>query len=156
MRTLQTPLRFCRCLARQLAGSCPIPWIRHLLFRVSGIRIGRNAFVNMGVRFVDGYRAGAIEIGERAAIAPGAILVASSDPNRSRLSSIPRFTVRGRVVVREDAWIGAGAVVLPNVSIGSGAVVGAGAVVTRDVDEGSIVVGVPAAPIGEVGQGGCA
>ena len=48
-----------------------------------------------------------------------------------------------------DAWIGAGAYILPKVSyIGKGAIVGAGSVVTKDVDDYSIVAGNPARVIG--------
>ena len=49
-----------------------------------------------------------------------------------------------RVVLGNDVWIGHGAVVLPNVTIGDGAAVGAGAVVSRDVPPFAIAVGVPA------------
>lgn len=51
---------------------------------------------------------------------------------------------RKRVAIGHDVWIGHGAVVLPGVSIGNGAVVGANAVVTRDVGAYQIVAGVPA------------
>ena len=54
----------------------------------------------------------------------------------------------GAVRIGADVWIGAGAVVLRNVTIGDGAVVGANAVVTRDVAAGAIVAGVPARQIG--------
>jgi acetyltransferase-like isoleucine patch superfamily enzyme len=53
------------------------------------------------------------------------------------------------VEIGEDVWIGAHAVVLPGVRIGSGAVVGAGAVVNRDVPPNTIVGGVPARVIGD-------
>ncbi len=46
-----------------------------------------------------------------------------------------------------DCWIGHGAIVKPEVSIGIGAVVAAGAVVTKDVDPFMIVAGVPAQPL---------
>ncbi len=50
-----------------------------------------------------------------------------------------------RVTLGQDVWIGHGAIVLPGVSIGTGAAVGAGAVVTRkDVPPFAIAVGVPA------------
>jgi UDP-2-acetamido-3-amino-2,3-dideoxy-glucuronate N-acetyltransferase len=52
--------------------------------------------------------------------------------------------------VRQRASIGSGATILPNVTIGLGAVVGAGAVVTRDVPDYVIVAGVPARAIGDV------
>lgn len=52
-----------------------------------------------------------------------------------------------RTTIGHDVWIGHGAIVRPEVSIGDGAVVGAGAVVTRDVPAYTIVTGVPAAPL---------
>jgi maltose O-acetyltransferase len=51
------------------------------------------------------------------------------------------------VSIGEDVWIGGGAILLPGVNVGDGAIVGAGAVVTRDVDSGMRVVGNPARPI---------
>jgi acetyltransferase-like isoleucine patch superfamily enzyme len=48
------------------------------------------------------------------------------------------------IVIEDDVWIGAHAVILPGVTIGRGAVVGAGSIVTRDVEPYSIVVGTPA------------
>ena len=48
------------------------------------------------------------------------------------------------VVIKDDVWIGANAVVLPGVTIGSHAVVAAGAVVTHDVPDNTVVGGVPA------------
>jgi len=48
------------------------------------------------------------------------------------------------VVIGDDVWIGANAVVLPGVTIGSHCVVAAGAVVTKDVADGTLVGGVPA------------
>lgn len=52
-------------------------------------------------------------------------------------------TTRG-IVIDDDVWIGANAVVLAGVHIGSHSVVAAGAVVTKDVPAGSLVAGVPA------------
>ena len=49
-----------------------------------------------------------------------------------------------RTVVKKGASIGAGAVILPGITIGEGAMIGAGAVVTRDVEPGTTVVGNPA------------
>lgn len=54
----------------------------------------------------------------------------------------------GPIVVKDNVFIGHGAIVFPGVTIGPNAVVGSGAVVTKDVAEGVIVGGVPAKPIG--------
>lgn len=48
------------------------------------------------------------------------------------------------VVIGNDVWIGANAVIMPGITIGDGAIIGAGAVVTKDVDAYSVVGGVPA------------
>ncbi|MBL8575874.1 MAG: antibiotic acetyltransferase [Mesorhizobium sp.] len=49
-----------------------------------------------------------------------------------------------KVCIGNDVWIGHGAVILPGISIGNGAVVGANAVVTKDIDAYEIVAGTPA------------
>ena len=48
--------------------------------------------------------------------------------------------------IGSDVWIGGGAIILPGVTIGDGAVIGAGSVVTRDVAPGVTVTGNPARP----------
>ena len=54
-------------------------------------------------------------------------------------SSIP-----GKIIIKKGAWIGAGSIILPNITIGERAVVGAGAVVTKNVPPFTVVAGVPA------------
>ena len=58
----------------------------------------------------------------------------------------------GPVDIRDNVFIGYGAIVLPNVTIGPNAIVAAGAVVTRDVPPNTIVAGVPAKPIGDLDE----
>ena len=50
----------------------------------------------------------------------------------------------GTILIGENVWIGAGVVVLPDVTISSNSIVGAGSVVTHDVPAYSVVGGVPA------------
>ena len=54
------------------------------------------------------------------------------------------FAPEKPVVISDDVWIGARAIILPGVRIGTGAVIGAGAVVTKDVPDYAVVVGNPA------------
>lgn len=63
----------------------------------------------------------------------------------------PGATLCGDVSVGINAWICAGATVLPRIKIRADAVVGAGAVVTRDVPAGITVIGVPARPLKKQG-----
>lgn len=54
---------------------------------------------------------------------------------------------KGNIVIGNDVWIGAKAIITRGVTIGDGAVIGAGAVVTKDVEPYTIVGGNPAKPI---------
>jgi acetyltransferase-like isoleucine patch superfamily enzyme len=58
----------------------------------------------------------------------------------------------GKIDIRDNVFIGYGAIVLPGVTIGPNVIVAAGAVVSRDVAPGDIVGGVPAKPIGRVDE----
>lgn len=55
---------------------------------------------------------------------------------------------RGPLTIGEHSWVGAGATILDGVSVGRGVIVGAGSVVTKDVEDFSIIAGVPAKVIG--------
>jgi acetyltransferase-like isoleucine patch superfamily enzyme len=92
---------------------------------------------------------GGVTIGSRVLIAANAVITSREHP-----TTLPRFgvTADAPVVIEDDVWIGAGAIVLPGVTIGQGAIVGAGAVVTAPVAPFTIVGGVPARQIGTVPQ----
>ncbi len=90
---------------------------------------------------------GGVTIGDRVLIAAGAVITSREHP-----TGLPRFAVvaDAPVVIEDDVWIGAGAIVLPGVTIGRGAIVGAGAVVTAAVAPFTVVGGVPARVIGSL------
>lgn len=90
-----------------------------------------------------------IRIGERSLIGPQTWIV---DSDFHGVSPSLRQT-GGKtcpVVVEDDVWIGARAIVLKGVRIGNNAVVGAGCVVSRDVPPGMIVAGNPMKILGSV------
>ncbi|HOG45113.1 MAG TPA: acyltransferase [Anaerolineae bacterium] len=90
---------------------------------------------------------GGLTIGSRVLIAAHAVLTTRGHPK-----TLPRYgqIEDAPLLVEDDVWIGAGAIVLPGVSVGRGAIVAAGAVVTHSVPPFCIVAGVPARPVGEV------
>ena len=51
---------------------------------------------------------------------------------------------KGDIVIKDEAWLGYGTIILDNVSIGFGAVIGAGSVVTNDIPDYAIAAGIPA------------
>lgn len=112
-----------------------------IIYHASSISVGN--FVDIGENVVL-RGAGGIAIGDRVLIAAGAVITTVGHP-----LELPRWgiTVTKPVKIGDDVWIGANAVILPGVSIGSGSIVGAGAVVSRDVPAETVVVGVPARAI---------
>ncbi len=61
----------------------------------------------------------------------------------------PNATLTGGVRIKEFAYVGSGAVIAPNFTVGKYCFVGAGAVVLADVPEGAMVFGMPAKVTGE-------
>jgi acetyltransferase-like isoleucine patch superfamily enzyme len=108
----------------------------------SGIRIGHNCLIS---EFNVLRGQGGITIGDNVYTAPLVQMLAVNhvydDPTRPIIEQ--GITAEG-IVIEDNAWIGAGAIVCDGVRIGRGAVVGAGAVVTEDVPPCTIVAGVPA------------
>lgn len=88
---------------------------------------------------------GGITIGDRVYTAPNVQMLAVNhvytDPARPMVEQ--GITAEG-IVVEDDVWIGAGAILTDGVRVGRGAVVAAGAVVTQDVPPHKVVGGVPA------------
>ncbi len=89
------------------------------------------------------YAEGGVSIGSDVLIAAHCTIASvthPTDPDERRTGRREFAPVR----IEDGAWLGAGAIVLPGVTVGRDAIVGAGAVVTKDVPPGETVVGVPA------------
>lgn len=101
-------------------------------------KIGQNVFINFDCVFLD---LGGITIEDNVLIAPRVSLLSEGHPvaPNERQSLIP-----GRIHIGKNAWIGAGAMILPGVTVGENAVVAAGSVVSKDVPANTVVGGVPA------------
>jgi acetyltransferase-like isoleucine patch superfamily enzyme len=110
------------------------------------ITLGEHAFIGFGTELDIALE---LNVGRHALIAPGCFITDHVHARRAGTRIDDQGTDSRAVVIGDDAWLGAHAVVLPGVRIGEGAVVGAGAVVTRDVPAGAIVAGVPARVIGQ-------
>ncbi|MFE3546937.1 DapH/DapD/GlmU-related protein [Nocardia sp. NPDC059177] len=100
------------------------------------LELAEKVFVNQGCTFLD--YAG-IRLGRGVMIGPRASLITMSHP----VDPVARrkYLTGGPIDVADNVWIGAGATILPGVSIGRDAVIAAGAVVADDVPAASLVTG---------------
>ena len=139
-------------------------FIRPVLYRVCGFRIHRSATLQGGIRF---FHVGRLTVGEGSLINRGVYLDNRGGITIGQNVSIahdaklytmghdphdPTFATKAAPIRLDDhAVVFAGAMLMPGVHIGQGAVVMAGAVVTKDVPPGRMVGGNPAVDLGERG-----
>jgi serine acetyltransferase len=123
--------RTLQLLARMLPGGATL---RVALHRARGVRIGKNVSI--------GYDA-ILETSD-----PWMINIEDGSTINARVMIIAHMReLKDGVRIERDAFIGPGAIILPNVIIGHGAVVTAGSVVTRSVPPMTVVQGNPAVPV---------
>ena len=124
------------------------------------VKFGVWSFANYGTTFLD---SAPITIGDWVAIATNVQFITDTHPVPPEERFLPPkdgdflpFTLVNLahpITVEDRVWIGAGAIILPGVTIGEGAMVAAGSVVTRDVPPRMVVAGNPARVIRSVDEG---
>jgi maltose O-acetyltransferase len=104
------------------------------------IEIGTGVFLNFNCIILDVVE---VEIGDMTQIGPGVQILTADHPRDPALRA--QGLEFGRPVrIGRNVWIGAGALLMPGVTVGDNALIGAGSVVTRDVPAGATVMGNPA------------
>lgn len=103
------------------------------------LHVGRDVFINFGLTLVDDTH---IYIGDGTMLGPNVTIVAGNHP------VAPALRRRGvqynlPVHIGRNCWIGAGAIILPGITIGDASIIGAGSVVTRDIPAGVVAVSSP-------------
>ncbi|HWZ99306.1 MAG TPA: acyltransferase [Candidatus Dormibacteraeota bacterium] len=121
-------------LARILPGASSL---RVKLHRARGVQIGKNVWIGYDV-ILDTSR-------------PFLITLEDNCTLSMRVTVVAHFRESTGVKIEQDAFVGPGAIILPNVIVGRGAVVTAGSVVTRSVPPMTVVQGNPAVPVARCG-----
>jgi acetyltransferase-like isoleucine patch superfamily enzyme len=110
------------------------------------VKVGKQSHIARLVS-IDDRNPELIEIGNGVAICTGVMILAHqrdyTNYRRGMYAMHNPFKI-GKVVIKDGAHIGIGAIVTPGVTIGEGAIIGAGSVVTRDIPPYSVAVGIPA------------
>jgi acetyltransferase-like isoleucine patch superfamily enzyme len=120
--------------------------VRVRLHRWRGVAIGRNTSIGLSVIIETAYPS-LVAIGNNVTIGMRSVIIA----HFRDLTAHTRATGRPTVRIEDDVYVGPGVIVLPNVTIGQGAVVSAGSVVSSSVPPRTLVRGNPARPIARCG-----
>ena len=112
------------------------------------VHLGNKVYANFCLTLVDDAN---IYIGDMTMIAPNVTITTATHPV---LPSLREKGIQYNVDVHigRNVWIGAGAVILPGVTIGDNSVIGAGAVVTRDIPANVVAFGVPCRVVRPIGE----
>jgi maltose O-acetyltransferase len=103
------------------------------------VSIGDNVFVNFNVVILD---CAPVTIGDGTQIGPGVQLLAADHP-RDAQTRREHLELASPIWIGSNVWLGAAAIVQPEVSVGDDSISGAGSVVTHDIPSGVLAVGNP-------------
>jgi len=133
-----------KCLASSVGG---FSWIQPRVTIVHSSRFSVGSFlgVNSGT-YINAI--GGITLGNHVLIGSNVTISSGRHPIEGTHPPVfARETIPLPIVIEDDVWIGAGAVIMPGIRLRKGTVVGANAVVTKDTEEFTVVVGAPARAI---------
>jgi Acetyltransferase (isoleucine patch superfamily) len=139
---------YMQILFAECGKDCYIELPLHANWGGHHVHMGNLVYANTNLTLVDD---GHIYIGDKVMFGPNVVVATANHPIDAEL--------RGRglqynkdVYIGENAWIGAGVVIVPGVRIGKNTVIGAGSIVTKDIPDNVIAVGNPCRVIREVGE----
>ena len=112
------------------------------------VHFGRMVYANYGLTMVDDTH---IYVGDCTMFGPNVVVATAGHPILPELRE-QQYQYNIPVRIGRNCWIGAGAIILPGVTIGDNVVVGAGSVVTRDLPDSVVAVGNPCRVLREVGE----
>lgn len=132
----------------EIGENCYIEPPFHANFGGKHVHFGKNVYANFNLTMVDD---GHIYVGDSTMFAPGVIVATAGHPILPELRETV-YQYNMPVHIGKNCWIGAGAIILPGVTIGDQVVVGAGSVVTKDLPSNVVAVGNPCRVIREINE----
>ena len=132
----------------EIGKNCYIEPPFHANFGGKHVHFGKNIYANFNLTMVDD---GHIYVGDYTMFAPGVIVATAGHQILPELRETV-YQYNMPVHIGKNCWIGAGAIILPGVTIGDQVVVGAGSVVTKDLPSNVVAVGNPCRVIREINE----
>lgn len=131
-----------------IGDNCYIEPPLHSNWGGKNTHMGNNVYANFNLTLVDDAH---IYIGDGCMFAPNVVLATAGHPIDPDLRR-EQLQYNLDIHIGSNVWIGAGAVVLPGVTIGDNSVIGAGSVVTKDIPANVVAVGNPCRVLREIGE----
>lgn len=132
----------------EIGENCYIEPPFHSNFGGRHIHFGNSVYCNFGVTMVDDTH---IYVGDCTMLGPNVVVATAGHPILPELRE-KACQYNMPVHIGRNCWIGAGAIILPGITIGDNVVVGAGSVVTKDLPSNAVAVGNPCKVLRPIGE----
>lgn len=132
----------------ELGEDCYIEPPLHSNFGGHHVHFGKGIYANYNLTLVDDTH---IYVGDYTMIGPNVTIATAGHPILPELRE-KGYQYNVPVRIGRNCWIGAGAILLPGVTVGDNTVIGAGSVVTKDIPANVVAVGNPCRVLREIGE----
>lgn len=132
----------------EIGEGCYIEPPFHANFGGGHVHFGKNVYANFGLTLVDDTH---IYVGDYTMFGPNVIVATAGHPILPELRE-KGYQYNMPVHIGKNCWIGAGAIIVPGITIGDNVVVGAGSIVTKDLPSNVVAVGNPCKVLREVNE----
>lgn len=132
----------------ELGENCYIEPPFHANFGGAHLHFGKNVYANFNLTCVDDTH---IYVGDYTMFGPNITISTAGHPILPELRQ-KAYQYNASVHIGRNCWIGAGAIILPGITIGDNTVVGAGSVVTKDLPSDVVAVGNPCKILREISE----
>lgn len=132
----------------EIGENCYIEPPFHANWGGKHVHFGNNVYANFGLTMVDDTH---IYVGDCTMFGPNVIVASAGHPIRPELRA-KAYQYNFPVHIGKNCWIGAGAILVPGITVGDNVVIGAGSVVTKDIPSNSVAVGNPCRVLREINE----
>ena len=132
----------------EIGEDCYIEPPLHANWGGKHIHFGKCIYANFNLTAVDDTH---IYVGDYTMFGPNVTIATAGHPILPRLRQ-DAYQYNMPVHIGKNCWIGAGAIVLPGVTIGDNTVIGAGSVVTKDIPSNVVALGNPCMVVREINE----
>lgn len=132
----------------EIGENCYIEPPLHANWAGHFVHFGKNIYANYNLTMVDDTH---IYVGDCTMFGPNVILATAGHPILGELR-VNGYQYNAPIHIGKNCWLGAGAIVMPGVTIGDNVVIGAGSIVTKDIPSNVVAVGNPCRVMREIGE----